>query len=399
MIQRFKDSQYADGVVPVDALRNKRGFVLKWDEGKPTQTSTNSDALSMFKPGFKQQAEADSFIAEVTEDSVIFDNATFRPMDTIEFDYSFMDAQVPLQSMRAVSSGSQIQDITKLEEGTPSFRRKSLFCKPLLAYTIVPWLWVQDNIEGDRFLSSFQSLVAERIKFNMELISLYGKENTSAGADGLNTMDGMIQQLTTQHDKIFKGSSASLRTPQGVFSGISGEANTKDPVKIDFSKRYDTDGQDPISQLEDMITQFGIQKGNVGNAKFYMSNEARAKLIQIAQSRETVVADSLYFEGEDLKIWGTPIVTCDALERPVNGFKTNVILADLASYVIGMKRDVETDSEFNMRSQTYDSVTKVYFDNLVLREKDILTAECSNLPSQKATSSGTSSGSGSSSGS
>ncbi|PAV08101.1 phage major capsid protein [Methanosphaera cuniculi] len=402
MYKKFNDSEYVKGTIPTDAIRNQQHFVMKWDKGYPT---TSNDATTMFKPGYKQQAEADSFIAEVTEDSVIFDNSRFMPLDTVEFDFSFLDAEANFYSMRdltGASAGNQVApfDSPNVSENVPTFKRSSLYCKPLVSYSTTPWLMVQENLEGDRFLQSFQSQVTERLKFNLELISLYGVNDPTKGKQGINIIDGMFKQLKDQYDNAYKTNyQTNVRTPQGVYCGINGgDFTAKDPVKIDFTKTLATDGTDAVVQLEDMLTQFGVQKGNRSKAKFYMSNEAYAKLIQIAQKRETQMADALYFEGGELKIWNTPVVVCDAFDYKVNEFGNNILLADLDSFVIGMKRDVETQSEFNLRNQAYDTVTRVYFDNLVLRPKDLLYAECSGLPSQATVpAGGSSSSSGSSS--
>lgn len=379
MIQAIPDSLYKEEMPQVNQvfnnIKNQRGFLLKWDEGFPRIDGVEE---GLYKPGRKQPTEADRFITEVSNKSVIFDNSRFVPVNGIEYDFNYMKVDVDWQDMRN-ADGTQVSPITNLAEGRPSFKRTSLQLKPISAHTRTPWLMVEENLEGDQFLSTLRTLVAQELNFKASMIGLYGGITaTPPTRSAMYTIDGMLKQLNESRLR----ERVDGEDPQGIYCGENSTSTTA--VPIDFSVAPGPG--DATDQLNDMYSQYSLQKGNEGNHVFYVSNQVMGKLRQLAtRNRETAAGDNIYFEGGVLKLWGVPFVIAPELNQPANNYAPHILLGDLNSFAVGMStKNIETVGDFNIKDEVYEEVTRARMDFLVIEDKDILAAPVAGLTSALA---------------
>lgn len=344
-------------------------FILKWT-GNPV------DSGGVYNPGWKQQMESDRFLELIEERSSIMNDARFIPMDSIEYDVSFLTLDVELQSMRQLASGDvpggQIPDITTLNESVPAFSRSKLVAHPFTAYTYTTKTFLLENIEKQSFLNHIEAVLAERGGYSAELIGMYGiKKSSGATASGYDNIDGVFQQLKdvrTLYDAAVSGGTVKPYSPQGFYTDID---TTKSLIK----------------QMKQMIAQFNKQKGKRASAKFYVSSEMESNLILEAEARETNEGDNLYFKDNQLYLWGVPIVAADFLDDVRNGWtdtptaeaetlevKDLVLITNPDSIVFGFLNRFESENEYSVSKKAYLSSIDVYYDVLVLLNKDALAA-------------------------
>lgn len=350
-------------------ITNGKPFILKW-------TANPVDSNGAYNPGWKQQMEADRFLELIEERPSIMNDARFMPLDSIEYDVSYLNMDVELQSMRQLAAGTvpggQIGDINGLSESVPAFSRTKLVAQPFTAYTYTTKTFLLENIEKASFLNHIESVLAERSGYSAELIGMFGKKKgNSSSASGFDHIDGIFKQLQdvrTAYNAAVTGGTVKPADPQGEFADI----DTSKPL---------------VKQLKQMIGQFGKQKGKRSSAKFYVSSKMEADLILEAEARETSEGDSLYFKENQLFLWGVPIVAADFLDDIRNGWddtpvaeqetltvEGRVLLANPDSIVFGFLNRFESENSYEHQKKAYLSSIDVYYDVLLLLNKDALSA-------------------------
>ena len=135
-----------------------------------------------------------------------------------------------------------------------------------------------------------------------------------------------------------------------------------------------------IPQLKKMIAQFSKQHGNRANAKLYVSSVMEGRLMEEADARETDEGDRIYFKGDQLFIWGVPVVIGNFLDTPKNSYNEHVILANPDSIVYGFLEEITSENDYNVDKKAYLSTVDVFFDVLILYAKDVLCAEVVSTP-------------------
>ena len=100
-----------------------------------------------------------------------------------------------------------------------------------------------------------------------------------------------------------------------------------------------------------------------------------------ADARETGEGDRIYFKGDQLYIWGVPVVVANFLDTPKNGYNEHIILANPDSIVYGFLEEITSENDYILEKKSYLSTVDVYFDVLILYAKDVLCAEVVNTPS------------------
>lgn len=356
-------------LVTKEDIEAGKPFVLKWS-AKPT------DANGAYNPGWKQQMESDRFLEIIENRPSIMNDARFIPMDSIEYDVSFMTLDVDLQSMKqlagATTPGAQINDINGLTESVPAFSRTKLVAEPFTAYTYTAKTFLKENIEKEAFLTHIETVLAERAGYSAELIGMYGvAKGNSATASGFDHINGIFQQLKdvkTAYDTAVSGGTAKPQDPQGFYTDID-------------------DSKSLVKQMKLMIKQFTKQKGKRSQAKFYVSSSMEADLILEADQRPTEKGDNLYFQDGELMLWGVPIVAADFLDDVRNGWtatpvaeqetltvKDLVLIANPESLVFGFLNELESENSYEHQKKAYLSSVDIYYDVLLLLNKDALAA-------------------------
>lgn len=342
-----------------DIEQDNKGFILKWANDVVKQDGVDN-------PTWKKPS-ADNFFVELDNQTTIINDARFIVMDAVTYDISYLRVKARLQYMGGLTGAKKDKQLTcdytsTLDETTPEFYKNTLSAVPFSDFTWTPKTFLVQNIEKASFLPKMESLLAERAGYSAELIGMYGiKKATGATQDGIDHLDGIFKQATdikTAYDEAKEEPDFDPQTPMGYYNDIviGGTATL-------------------IEQMQNMLTQFSIQKGNRSNARFYVSNMIYGLLTQEAGKRETGEGDAIFFNGKDLTIWNTPIVVSDFLDTPENNFGEQILLADPNSIVFGFLDEIKSENSYEHQCKSYLSSVDVYFDVLILWNKDVLVAK------------------------
>ena len=344
-------------------LHNK-DFTLKW----------NNDVVNTgsYNPAWKNPGQADDFFVHVDNQTSIINECRMIIMDSIEYDISYLRVKARLQYMGKRTGNASVKDkqltadyTTDITEAVPEFSKSTLNAVPFSCFTWTPKTFLLQNIEKASFLPKMEALLAERAGYSAEQIGMYGKKSGSpTSQDGMEYLDGIFKQaqdIHTAYETAVSGGTASPQDPMGYYTDI----NTNAPL---------------IPQFKKMLTQFSIQKGNRTQAKFYVSNLIYGLLVEEADARETSEGDRLFFNGGELRIWNTAITVADFLDVPENDFGEQVLLCDPDSLVFGFLDQITSENSYEHTQKAYLSSVDVYFDVLILWNKDILVAEVVSTP-------------------
>ena len=349
-------------VVTRETIENNLPFILKWSKNP----RGNGGAIN---PGWKQQTEIDRFLELVENTPSILNDARFIQMESIEHDISYLRVKARLQSMKKLSGdnkGAPLQKdyTTALEETVPEFSRSKLEAEPFSIFTYTSKLFLKTNIEKESFLPHMEAILAERAGYSAENIGMYGiKDDNATSTDGVHQIDGVFKQLENIAARYDTDVLIDRRAPMGYYHDIDASNNL-------------------VKQIKRMITQFTKQKGKRSNAKIYVSTELEGLLIEEADQRPTERGDNLYFDDNgQLTLWGVPISQADFLDEPDNGYEEQILMADPDSIVFGFVNEIESENDYELSAKAYLSTVDVYFDVLILYNKDVLAAKIINIPS------------------
>lgn len=335
-------------------LHNK-DFTLKWANDVINQDGN-------YNPSWKKPGQADDFLVHIDNQTSIINECRMIVMDAMEYDISYLRVKARLQYMGNRTTNKQLTTdyTTTLTEAVPEFSKSSLNAVPFSCFTWTPKTFLVQNIEKASFLPQMEALLAERAGYSAESIGMYGiKSGSPTDNDGMNYLDGIFKQaqdIKDAYDSAVTGGTAGKQDPQGYYTPI----DTSKPL---------------IPQFKKMLTQFSVQKGNRTNAKFYVSNMMYGLLVEEADARETTTGDRLFFEGGELRIWNTRIQVADFMDVPENDYGEQVLLADPDSIVFGFLDQIKSENSYEHTAKSYLSSVDVYFDVLILWNKDVLVAE------------------------
>ena len=341
----------AQTIIKKADIQNNVPFVLKWSKVPGTAGAYN--------PGWKQQTEADKFLELIENTPTLMNDARFITMDSIQYDISYLKMDVELESMEVLSgdnTGSQ-SDQSNITDTTPQFSRSSLEAHGYTAKTWTQKTWLLANIEKESFLPHIEQILAERAGYSAELLSVYGVRKASSRTKaGYDHIDGILKQCEEINTDYQTAVLTNPQAPMGTYTDI------------DLSKAL-------IPQIKKMIAQYSKQQGNRANAKLYVSSTMEGRLMEEADARETDEGDRIYFKGDQLYIWGVPIVVANFLDTPKNSYNEHIILANPDSIVYGFLEDITSENEYSVDKKAYLSTVDVFFDVLILYAKDVLVAE------------------------
>jgi len=350
-------------VITKENIQNNESFILKWANDVVKRDGA-------YNPSWKNPSEADSFLVNVENQTSIINECRMIIMDSMQYDVSYLRVRAKLQYMGKRTGGNAGKQLTSdyttdITEAVPEFSKSSLLAVPFSCFTYTPKTFLLQNIEKANFLPLMEQLLAERCGYSAEQIGMYGiKKGSPTSQDGLQYLDGIFQQMkavATAHASAVSGGTALPDDPIGYFTDI----NINAPL---------------IPQLKKMLTQYSIQKGNRSNAKFYVSNLIYGLLVEEADARQTDAGDSLFFNGTELRIWNTRLQVADFLDDPQNDFGEQILLADPDSIVFGFLDEITSENSYEHDKKSYLSSVDVFFDVLVLWNKDVLVAEVVDTP-------------------
>ena len=335
---------------------NNKDFTLKWANDVVNTGSYN--------PSWKNPGQADDFLVHLDNQTSIINECRMIIMDAIEYDIDYLRVKARLQYMGKRSGANANKQLmadytTDITETAPEFSKSTLSAVPFSCFTWTPKTFLVQNIEKASFLPQMEALLAERAGYSAEQIGMYGiKKPSPSSQDGLEYLDGICQQATAVRTAYDTAVITDPQAPMGYYRDIDPSAQGG-----------------IIPQLKKMLTQFSIQKGNRTNAKFYVSNLIYGLLVEEADARETGEGDRLFFNGGELRIWNTPIVVADFLDVPENDWGEQILLADPDSIVFGFLDQITSENSYEHTQKAYLSSVDVYFDVLILWNKDVLFAK------------------------
>lgn len=349
--------------ISAETIANNKDFTLKWANDVDGRTGD-------YHPSWKNPGQADSFFVEMDNTTTILNEVRFIIMDSMQYDISYLRVKARLQYMGKRSGDNKGKQLTSeyttdITEAIPEFSKNSLVAVPFSAFTWTPKTFLLQNIAKASFLPQMEALLAERAGASAEAIGMYGiKQQVPTTQDGMEYLDGIFKQLLDVRDAYDAALEAAEQSgkafdhysPMGYYDDI-------DPEKP------------LIPQFKKMLTQYSIQRGNRSVAKFYVSNLIYGLLVEEADARETAVGDRLFFNGGELRIWNTLITVADFLDRPENGFGEQVLLADPNSIVFGFLDLITNENSYEHTEKSYLSSVDVFFDVLILWNKDVLAAK------------------------
>ena len=346
-------------VITKENIQNNETFILKWANDVEKQDGVTN-------PSWKNPSEADSFLVHIDNQTSIINECRMIVMDSMQYDISYLRVQARLQYMGKRSGANKGKQLTSdyttdITEAVPEFSKNSLVAVPFSCFTWTPKTFLLQNIEKANFLPMMESLLAERAGYSAESIGMYGiKKTVPTSQDGMEYLDGIFQQATAVNTAY---ETAKAQDPSSVVQSPMGYYDDIDPTKP------------LIPQFKKMLTQFSIQKGNRSTAKFYVSNLIYGLLVEEADARETSEGDRLFFDGGVLRIWNTQITVADFLDAPENDWGEQVLLADPDSIVFGFLDQITSENSYEHTQKSYLSSVDVFFDVLILWNKDVLVAK------------------------
>ena len=350
-------------VITKENIQNNESFILKW-----ANDVVKRDGVT--NPSWKNPSEADTFLVNIENQTSIINECRMLVMDSMQYDISYLRVRARLQYMGKRTGGNAGKQLTSdyttdITEAVPEFSKNSLVAVPFSCFTYTPKTFLLQNIEKANFLPLMEQLLAERAGYSAEQIGMYGvKKASPTSQDGLEYLDGIFKQaqdIKDAYDTAVSGGTASPQDPQGYYTDI----NTNKPL---------------IPQFKKMLTQFSIQKGNRSMAKFYVSNLIYGLLVEEADARETSEGDRLFFDGGALRIWNTTIQVADFLDDPQGDYGEQVLLANPDSIVFGFLDEITSENSYEHDMKSYLSSVDVFFDTLILWNKDILCAKVVSTP-------------------
>lgn len=345
-------------VITKENIQNNETFILKWANDVEKQDGVTN-------PSWKNPTEADNFLVHIDNQTSIINECRMIVMDSMQYDISYLRVKARLQYMGKRSGANKGKQLTSdyttdITEAVPEFSKNSLVAVPFSCFTWTPKTFLLQNIEKANFLPMMESLLAERAGYSAESIGMYGiKKATPTDQDGMAYLDGIFKQaqdVRTAYDEAVEDNENVAQSPMGYYDPI-------DPTKP------------LIPQFKKMLTQFSIQKGNRSTAKFYVSNLIYGLLVEEADARQTAQGDTLFFNGGELRIWNTTIRVADFLDAPENDWGEQVLLADPDSIVFGFLDQITSENSYEHTQKSYLSSVDVFFDVLILWNKDVLVAK------------------------
>lgn len=346
-------------------------IVMKWADSPFNTAADEPDSRYAFNPGWMQPTQVDNFYKRLEEKTSIIKDATFIKMESLQHNLEYLRNELWFDDVRYVSNlddatgkvGSQIQDIYKFDESRPSFHRNSLNATNFVAYTLIPETFLKENIEKESFLPYIESDLGMRAGIEAERIGMFGIKNTARphGRSGFDSMDGIFQQLQNINQTAVSGTDQ----PQGFGSPIKGKPGTV------------------IPELQDKLQEYIDQNGRDEYSNFYVSRKLYNQILKEAAVRETSKGDSVFFDGSEVRIFGTTIKRVDFLNplmdaRKRNGWGHMALLCDPASLAWGFFNEVESKSTYEHDKLSYLTSIQCAFDTGIIWEEDVLAFEVSS---------------------
>lgn len=340
-----------------EKIKNHDDFSLKFNDAPFNQNG-------ILNPGWAEPTY-DDFFERMVDVPVLLNQSTVLPMTALQHDLDMLTADVELDSQRDSNGRSTPLTQTELE---PGMDRKQLIAQPLQAKTIVSDNFLEENIEGEDFLTTYMNLLADAMGPAFERWGIFADPNGTVG-----TGEGSGYKMTT-----------------GILPQLKDIAsdNNKEAQGIAKLVYKDHVGQGILDAIETYIDQ----DGNIKKATCVLPPQIYAKLmIEIARDKETDLGDAVFQDGNITKILGIEITADDILRNTRNGYdrmqftdgyyKGNGSYVDKMKYgfigqpanvVFGMMREFDIKNQWDIDVLGYKVALLCKGDAKILWDQDTL---------------------------
>jgi len=340
-----------------EKIKNHEDFSLKFNDAP----FNNNGILN---PGWKEPTY-DDFLLRMVDEPVLLNQSTVLPMTALQHDLDMLTTDIELDSQRDNNGTSTPLNAT---ETVPNMERKQLVAQPLQARTVVSDNFLEENIEGADFLTTYMNELADAMGPALETWGIFADTTvaTQTGeGTGYKMTNGIISQLKT--------------IAEDTSTDAKGLANLvyKDNV-----------GDGILNAIEAYIDQ----DGNIKNATCVLPPQVHAKLmIEIARNRETDLGDAVWQDGTTTKILGIEVTADNILRKTRNGYgsmkftngeyKSNGTAVDNMKYgfigqpnniVFGMMRDLDIKNQWDIDVLGYKVALLCKADVKLLWDEDTL---------------------------
>ena len=338
-------------------IKNRDDFSLKFADAP-------FDNNNILNPGWAEPTY-DDFFKRMVDEPVLLNQSTVLPMTALQHDLDMLTADVELDSQRDATGNS-----SKLTENelSPDMDRKQLIAQPLQAKTVISDNFLEENIEGEDFLTNYMNLLADNMGPAFEMWGLYANTTASQIAGegtGYRMTNGILAQLQT----------------------VAANENNESKGIADLV--YNNNVGEGILNA---VQQYVEQDGNISNARIVLPPAVHSKfMLEIAKNKDTALGDAVFQDGNITTLLGMEITADPILRRTRNGYdkmnftdgvyKGNGTAIDKMSYgfigqpsnlVFGMMREFDVKNQWDIDVLGYKVALLCKGDVKVLWDQDTL---------------------------
>ena len=254
------------------------------------------DTNNILNPGWAEPTYDDFFI-RMTAEPTLLNQSTVIPMKAEQHDLDMLEQEFDFDAQRDLSTG--ISTGLGTDYLDPNMQRKQLVAQPLKIASVVTDNFIEENIEGEDFMTTYINLIADEAGPAFERFGVFAETGGSAVA-GEGTGFKMTNGILAQCKQI---SADSSKDEHGLAKLVH-----QDEVGVG---------------ILDAIERYIQQDGDISNATCVLPPEIYARLmIEIANDKETDLGDAVFQDGNITKILGIEIVNDKVLRNTRNNFDT-----------------------------------------------------------------------------
>ena len=341
-----------------EKIKNHEDFSLKFNDAP-----FNNGILN---PGWAEPTYDDFFLRMVDE-PVLLNQSTVLPMTALQHDLDMLTTDVELDSQR---DNNGVSTPLNANETAPNMERKQLVAQPLQARTVISDNFLEENIEGADFLTTYMNELADCMGPALETWGVFADSTVTTPVPGEGTGYKMTNGILAQ----LKSIASNTQTDAKGIANLVYRDNVGDGIL-------------------DAIETYIDQDGNIKNATCVLPPQIHAKLmIEIARNKETDLGDAVFQDGNITKILGIEITADNILRKTRNGYdrmqfnsdgeykgngsyQTNMkygFIGQPNNVIFGMMRELDIKNQWDIDVLGYKVALLCKADVKVLWDEDTL---------------------------
>ena len=339
-------------------LRNRENFMMKFDDN-------SHDSNGVLRPGWATPT-FEGFFTRAVDTPVLLEQSRTVPMTSEQHNLDDLNAEVELDAQRNVSTGVSV-GLTS-NETNPRLTGKRLVAQPLQAKSIVYDNFIDENIEGDDFMTLWTNHLAEACGPAFERWALYA-DTTVSHVSGEGTGYGMTNGIIAQAKAI----------------STNNDIDAYGLAKLTY--------QDNIGEgLFNAILRYIDQDGDVSGCTMVLPTIVYSRFVaEVAQNRETDWTDQVMQDGGVYSLMNIPIKQDNVLRETRNGYDTMKftngeykgngtntsymkygVLGKAENLCVGMMNNIEAKSQYDIDIWGYKIGMRVKGDAKIHQDQDTL---------------------------